>query len=113
MTTINPRDIEHIFERLRSGVVPERGLEAFVVGIDRWIARIEDATIDGGANPEAPDFDTQVQQRLEADLASLTGGKAPEDMARVLRVMFPLKQQNKFPEASALLSAKDSAAMSE
>jgi P-loop Domain of unknown function (DUF2791) len=35
MTTINPRDIEHIFERLRSGVVPERGLEAFAVGIDR------------------------------------------------------------------------------
>jgi hypothetical protein len=194
MTTINPRDIEHIFERLRSGVVPERGLEAFAVGIDRsrdeigrqldlagnnegvfkflrggygcgktfmarlalldaqaqgfatsfvvvsdndlhfhrfddvyrkvvqelatdrcdrgalgfiidrWIARIEDATIDGGANPEAEDFDTQVQQRLEEDLASLTGGKAPEDMARVLRAMFALKQQNKFAEASALLS---------
>jgi hypothetical protein len=166
MTTINPRDIEHIFERLRSGVVPERGLEAFAVGIDRargeigrqldlaannegvfkflrggygcgktfmarlalldaqaqgfatsfvvvsdndlhfhrfddvyrkvvqelatdrcdrgalgfiidrWIARIEDATIDGGANPEAEDFDAQVQQRLEEDLASLTGGIA-------------------------------------
>jgi hypothetical protein len=194
MTTINPRDIEHIFERLRSGVVPERGLEAFAVGIDRsrdeigrqlelagnnegvfkflrggygcgktfmarlalldaqaqgfatsfvvvsdndlhfhrfddvyrkvvqelatdrcdrgalgfiidrWIARIEDATIDGGANPEAEDFDTQVQQRLEEDLASLTGGKAPEDMARVLRSIFALKQQNDFAQASALLS---------
>ncbi|WP_460200611.1 BREX system ATP-binding domain-containing protein [Scytonema sp. NUACC21] len=32
---ISERDIEHIFERLRSGVVPERGLEAFAVGIDR------------------------------------------------------------------------------
>jgi hypothetical protein len=32
--SINPRDIEHIFERLRSGVVPDRGLEAFAVGID-------------------------------------------------------------------------------
>jgi P-loop Domain of unknown function (DUF2791) len=194
MSNISPRDIEHIFERLRSGVVPERGLEAFAVGIDRaraelerqldlagnnegvfkflrggygcgktfmarlalldaqaqgfatsfvvvsdndlhfhrfddvyrkvvqelatdrcdrgalgfiidrWIARVEDATIAGGANPEAPDFDTQVQQRLEEDLASLTGGKAPEDMARVLRSIFALKQQNKFPEASALLS---------
>jgi P-loop Domain of unknown function (DUF2791) len=194
MTTINPRDIEHIFERLRSGVVPERGLEAFAVGIDRsrdeigrqlqlagnnegvfkflrggygcgktfmarlalldaqakgfatsfvvvsdndlhfhrfddvyrkvvqelatdrcdrgalgfiidrWIARIEDATIDGGANPEAEDFDAQVQQRLEEDLASLTGGKAPEDMARVLRSIFALKQQNDFAQASALLS---------
>ncbi|MCY7366798.1 MAG: BREX system ATP-binding protein BrxD [Chamaesiphon sp.] len=194
MTTISPRDIEHIFERLRSGVVPERGLEAFAVGIDRsraeirrqldlaannegvfkflrggygcgktfmarlalldaqaqgfatsfvvvsdndlhfhrfddvyrkvvqelatdrcdrgalgfiidrWIARIENATIDGGANPEAEDFDAQVQQRLEEDLASLTGGKAPEDMARVLRSIFALKQKNDFAQASALLS---------
>ena len=31
---ISARDTEHIFERLRSGVVPERGLEAFAVGID-------------------------------------------------------------------------------
>ncbi|WP_310485464.1 BREX system ATP-binding protein BrxD [Chamaesiphon sp. VAR_48_metabat_403] len=194
MNNISQRDIEHIFERLRSGVVPERGLEAFAVGIDRsrgeikrqldlagnnegvfkflrggygcgktfmarlalldaqaqgfatsfvvvsdndlhfhrfddvyrkvvqelatdrcdrgalgfiidrWIARMEDAAIDGGANPEAEDFDTQVQQRIEADLGSLTGGKAPEDMTRVLRSIFALKQQNKFPEASALLS---------
>jgi P-loop Domain of unknown function (DUF2791) len=194
MTNFSPRDIEHIFERLRSGVVPERGLEAFAVGIDRsrgemqrqldlaannegvfkflrggygcgktfmarlalldaqaqgfatsfvvvsdndlhfhrfddvyrkvvqelatdrcdrgalgfildrWIARMEDATIDGGANPDAEDFDTKVQQRIEEDLASLTGGKAPEDMTRVLRSIFTLKQQNKFPEASALLS---------
>jgi hypothetical protein len=33
--SISERDIEHIFERLRSGVVPERGLEAFAVGIDK------------------------------------------------------------------------------
>ncbi|MEO1367623.1 MAG: BREX system ATP-binding domain-containing protein, partial [Acidobacteriota bacterium] len=31
---ISTRDIDHVFERLRSGVVPERGLEAFAVGID-------------------------------------------------------------------------------
>jgi hypothetical protein len=194
MTKMSQRDIEHIFERLRSGVVPERGLEAFAVGIDRsrqeiwrqldlaaknegvfkflrggygcgktfmarlalldaqaqgfatsfvvvsdndlhfhrfddvyrkvvqelatdrcergalgfildrWIARMEDAAIDGGANPDDPEFDSQVQQRIEADLASLTGGKAPEDMTRVLRSIFALKQQNQFPEASALLS---------
>jgi P-loop Domain of unknown function (DUF2791) len=194
MNNMSQRDIEHIFERLRSGVVPERGLEAFAVGIDRsrgeikrqldlagnnegvfkflrggygcgktfmarlalldaqaqgfatsfvvvsdndlhfhrfddvyrkvvqelatdrcdrgalgfiidrWIARMEDAAIDGGANPDAEDFDSQVQQRIEADLSSLTGGKAPEDMTRVLRSIFALKQQNKFPEASALLS---------
>lgn len=31
---MKPQDIEHIFERLREGMVPERGLEAFAVGID-------------------------------------------------------------------------------
>src|SRR6476661_6045490 len=35
------RDREHIFERLLSGVVPERGLEAFAVGIDRQRKEIE------------------------------------------------------------------------
>jgi hypothetical protein len=39
MINFSPRDIEHIFERLRSGVVPERGLEAFAVGIDLEIGR--------------------------------------------------------------------------
>jgi P-loop Domain of unknown function (DUF2791) len=192
--TISPKDIEHIFERLRSGVVPERGLEAFAVGIDqsrteiqrqlslagnneggfkflrggygcgktfmsrlaildaqakgfvtsfvvvsdndlhfhrfddvyrkvvqelgtnqcdrgalglildRWIARVEDAMVDGGANPEDADFDAQVQHRLEEELAALTGGQAPEDMARVLRTVFALKQNNQVAEASALLS---------
>src|ERR1700745_2220675 len=37
---ISQRDREHIFERLRSGVVPERGLERFAVGIDRQRAEI-------------------------------------------------------------------------
>lgn len=36
---ISERDIEIIFERLRSGVVPERGLEAFAVGIDPTFRR--------------------------------------------------------------------------
>ncbi len=192
--TISQRDIEHIFERLRSGVVPERGLEAFAVGIDkqrneihrqlslagdregvfkflrggygcgktfmsqltvldaqtqgfatsfivvsdndlhfykfddvyrkivqelgtnqcpkgalndiidRWIGSVEDALIDGGANEDSDDFDAQVKQRLEEDLASMTNGKAPEDMARVLRAIFELKQAGKLAEASALIS---------
>jgi P-loop Domain of unknown function (DUF2791) len=191
---ISERDIEHIFERLRSGVVPERGLEIFAVGIDkqrtelhrqlqlaadsegvfkflrggygcgktfmsrlaildaqaqgfatsfvvvsdndlqfykfddvyrkvvqelgtsscarsalsdiidRWIARIEYALIAGGANENSDEFDDQVQQRMEEELASLTGGKAPEDMARVLRTIFSLKQKGEIAEASALLS---------
>jgi hypothetical protein len=192
--TISPRDIEHIFERLRSGVVPDRGLEAFAVGIDmqrgevhrqlalasdnegtfkflrggygcgktfmsrlalldaqaqgfatsfvvvsdndlhfhrfddvyrkvvqelgtsscergalsdvidRWIARVEDALVATGADVEAADFDQKVQARIEEDLASLTGGKAPEDMIRVLRTIFELKQKGDIVEASALLS---------
>ena len=191
---ISKRDIEHIFERLRSGVVPERGLEAFAVGIDkqrteidrqlklaadgeggfkffrggygcgktfmsrlsvleaqvqgfatsfvvvsdndlhfykfddvyrkvvqelgtnscprgalsdiidRWIAKVEDALIAGGADEDSDDFDTQVKERIDQELASMTGGKAPEDMARVLRAIFELKQEGKIAEASALIS---------
>jgi len=188
------RDREHIFERLRSGVVPERGLEAFAVGIekqraeigrlldlaaagegvfkflrggygcgktfmarlalldaqargfatsfvvvsdndfhlhkfenlyrrvvqelgtsscprgalgdiiDRWIARVENALVDGGANDRAPEFDHQVEARIGEDITSLTGGKAPEDLGRVLREVFKLKQAGKVREAGALLS---------
>ena len=72
--------------------------------IDRWIAKVEDALIDGGADENSPDFDQAVAQRLEAELASLTGGKAPEDMSRVLRTIFTLKQAGKIAEASALIA---------
>ena len=191
---MSERDLEHIFERLRSGVVPERGLETFAVGIekqrteihrqlklaangeglfkflrggygcgktfmcrlalsdaqaqgfvtsfvvvsendlyfhkfddvyrkvvqelatsscprgaladilDRWIAKVEDALIAAGADEESAEFDDKVAKRMEEELASLTGGKAPEDMARVLRTIFDLKQKGQFAEASALLS---------
>ena len=169
---LSRKDIEHIFERLRSGVVPERGLDTFAVGIerqrgelqrllalaesgegvfkflrggygcgktfmarlavldaqargfatsfvvvsdndlhfykfddvyrkvvqelgtascrrgalgdiiDRWIAKVEAALIAGGADEKDAGFDDQVQHRLEEELTALTGGKAPEDMAR-------------------------------
>lgn len=188
------RDVEHVFERLRSGVVPERGLDAFAVGIerqraelkrqldlahageglfkflrggygcgktfmarlaildaqergfatsfvvvsdndlhfhrfddvyrkvvqelgtascprgalgdivDRWIAKVENALVEGGTDDRAPDFDAKVQQRMGEEIASLTGGKAPEDLARVLRQIFALKQAGKNVEAGALLS---------
>lgn len=191
---ISKKDTEHILERLRSGTVPERGLEAFSVGIDkqeteirrqlglassgegvfkflrggygcgktfmsrlavleaqsqgfatsfvvvsdndlhfykfddvyrkvvqelgtnscprgalsdiidRWIAKVEDALIAGGADEDSGQFDAQVQQRMEEELASLTAGKAPEDMARVLRAIFQLKQKGNIAEASALLA---------
>lgn len=190
---LSERDIEHIFEKLRSGVVPERGLETFAVGIeqqraeihrqlklagdregvfkffrggygcgktfmsrltlndaqsqgfatsfvvvsdndlhfhkfddvyrrvvqelgtnscprgaladilDRWISKVEDSLIAAGADENSSEFDAIVAKRLE-ELASITGGKAPEDMARVLRSIFELKQQGNFSEASALIS---------
>ncbi len=188
------RDREHIFERLRSGVVPERGLEDFAVGIerqraeigrvldlaaagegvfkfirggygcgktfmsklalhdaqakgfatsfvvvsdndlhfhkfddvyrkvvqelgtsscprgalgdiiDRWIAKVENALIAGGASEDAADFNQKVQKRIEEDITSLTGGKVPEDLGRVLREVFKLKQAGKVREAGALMS---------
>jgi hypothetical protein len=188
------RDVNHIFERLRSGVVPERGLDAFAVGIerqraelgrvldlaqagegvfkflrggygcgktfmsrlavldaqargfatsfvvvsdndlhfhrfdelyrkivqelgtsscprgaladivDRWIAKVENALVAAGADEAAPGFDAQVQKRIGEEIASLTGGKAPEDFARVLREIFALKQAGKGADAGALLS---------
>lgn len=188
------RDRDHIFERLRSGVVPERGLEAFAVGvekqraeihrllglaasgegvfkflrggygcgktfmarlaildaqakgfatsfvvvsdndfhlhkfddlyrrvvqelgtsscprgalgdiIDRWIGKVEAALIDGGADENAADFDAQVQKRIGEEIVSRTGGKAPEDLGRVLREIFRLKQAGQVREAGALMS---------
>lgn len=35
MSTLTSRDVEHIFEALRKGLVPERGIDAFAVGIDK------------------------------------------------------------------------------
>ena len=191
---LSRRDVDHVFERLRSGVVPERGLESFAVGIerqraevgrlldlaegqegvfkflrggygcgktfmarlaildaqsrgfatsfvvvsdndlhfhrfddvyrkvvqelgtsscprgalgdvvDRWIAKVERALVDAGADDAAPDFDAKVQKRMGEEIASHTGGKAPEDLARVLREIFVLKQAGKNAEAGALLS---------
>lgn len=35
MSTLTRKDIDHIFESLRKGLVPERGIETFAVGIDK------------------------------------------------------------------------------
>src|SRR5215217_1012013 len=35
MKTLTRAEVEHIFESLRKGLVPERGIEAFAVGIER------------------------------------------------------------------------------
>ncbi len=192
--TLSKRDVDHIFDRLRSGVVPERGLDAYAVGVerqrseigrmldlakggegvfkflrggygggktfmartavldaqargfatsfvvvsdndlrfhrfddvyrkvveglatascprgalgdmlDRWIAKVEDALIAGGADEKSPDFDVLVQKRMEEDIASYTGGRAPEDFARALRTIFEMKQKGRPQDAAALVS---------
>src|SRR4051812_47633750 len=35
MSTLTTRDIAHIFEALRKGLVPERGIDAFAVGVEK------------------------------------------------------------------------------
>ena len=35
MSTLTRRDVEHVFESLRKGLVPERGIDAFAVGIEK------------------------------------------------------------------------------
>ena len=194
MSVLTARDKDHVFEALRKGLVPERGLDAFAVGIeraraelhrqldlaragegtikflrggygcgktfmarlaaldaqqqgfatsfvvvsdndlkfhrfddvyrkvvtelstascprgalgdvlDRWIARIEDQMIDAGADEDADDFDAQVRARLEEELASLTGGQAPQDFIRVVQAIFDCKQEGELADAGALLS---------
>jgi hypothetical protein len=194
MTTMTHRDIQHIFESLRKGLVPERGIDAFAVGIeklrgemdrqlelahngegtikflrggygcgktfmarltlldaqekgfvtsfvvvsdndlrfhrfddvyrkvmielgtnvcprgamgdilDRWIAKVEDALIAGGEDEEADDFDQKVRKRIDEDLASMTGGKAPQDFVRVIQSIFDLKQEGNLADAGSLIS---------
>jgi hypothetical protein len=194
MSTLTQKDLAHVFESLRKGLVPERGIDAFAVGVekprgelgrqldlaevgegtikflrggygcgktfmarlaildarargfatsfvvvsdndlrfhrfddvyrkvmtelgtascergalgdilDRWIGRIEESLIATGADETAADFDAQVAARLDADLASMTGGKAPQDFVRVVQTIFALKQQGEVSEAGSLIS---------
>jgi hypothetical protein len=99
----------HKFDHVYRKVVQELGTSSCPRGalsdiIDRWIAKVENALIAGGADENAADFDEQVQKRIQADITSLTGGKAPEDLGRVLREVFKLKQAGKVSEAGALMS---------
>ncbi len=194
MTQMSPRDVKHVFESLRKGLVPERGIETFAEGIekpraelhrqldlaasgegtikflrggygcgktflarlalldaqsrnfatsfvvvsdndlrfhrfddvyrkvmielgtavcprgamgdilDRWIGKIEYALVSAGADEDADDFDAKVQARLNDDLASMTGGQAPQDFVRVIQTIFELKQAGETGDAGALTS---------
>jgi len=194
MSTLTRNDIEHVFESLRKGLVPERGIDAFAVGVekqrgelhrqlelarnsdgtikflrggygcgktfmarlaildaqarnfatsfvvvsdndlhfhrfddvyrkvltelgtascprgalgdilDRWIGRVEEGLIAAGQDADSPGFDDQVRQRLNDDLASMTGGRAPQDFIRVIQTIFELKQRGDVSEAGSLIS---------
>ncbi len=72
--------------------------------LDRWVAHVEESLLALGADENDPDFDQQVLRELDARLKSATGGKAPEDMVRVIRKIFELKQQGNLVDAGALIS---------
>ncbi|MFH1468123.1 MAG: BREX system ATP-binding domain-containing protein [Pseudomonadota bacterium] len=94
----------HRFDDVYRKVMTELGTASCPRGalgdvLDRWIGQLEGGLNAGGADPEAPDFDAAVR-RLDDDLASLTGGKAPQDFVRVIQAIFDLKQQGElFPAA--------------
>lgn len=41
MTTLSLRDTKHVFEKLRTGLVPERGLDSYAEGIDKELGEID------------------------------------------------------------------------
>ncbi len=99
----------HRFDDVYRKVVAELGTSRCPRGalgdvLDRWIARVEDRLIDAGADEDAPDFDQRVQQRLDQELARLTGGQAPADFVRVVQTIFRHKQESRYADAGALLS---------
>jgi hypothetical protein len=97
------------FDDVYRKVVQELGTNSCPRGalndiVDRWIAKVEESLIAGGSDQNHADFDVTVQRRMEEEIASKTGGKAPEDFARVLRTVFALKQAGNVQAAGSLLS---------
>ena len=72
--------------------------------LDRWIYKVEESLIAGGADENADDFDEQVRTRLSENLHSSTKGNVPQDMVRVVQAIFELKQEGNLSEAGALVS---------
>jgi len=99
----------HRFDDVYRKVLTELGTASCPRGalgdvLDRWIGRVEESLIAGGEDDNAPDFDDRVRQRLNDDLAAMTGGQAPQDFVRVIQTIFELKQQGDVAEAGALIS---------
>lgn len=72
--------------------------------IDRWIGNVEDMLIDGGEDPDAPDFDEKVSKRFAEELRSSTNGEVPDDFVRVVDAIFRAKQAGEYSTASELIS---------
>lgn len=99
----------HRFEEVYRKVVTELGTQTCARGalgdvLDRWIGRIEEGLVSAGVDDGAPDFDGRVRSKLEEELATLTGGKAPADFVRVVQTIFELKQAGELADAASLLS---------
>src|SRR5580765_7392338 len=165
MSTLTRAGVEHVFESLRKGLVPEQGIDAFAVGVEKprgeihrqlemaasgegtvkflrggygcgktFMARLAvlDAQARGfatsfvvvsdndlrfqrfddvyrkvmtelgtaschrgalGEDENAARFDAKVRQRLADNLASVTGGQAPQEFVRVIQTSCELKQR--------------------
>ncbi len=99
----------HQFDEVYRKVVTELATASCARGalgdiLDRWIGAIEEALIAAGLSPDASDFDARVRARLDADLATFTGGKAPQEFVQVLQAIFDAKQRGDLGEAAALVS---------
>jgi hypothetical protein len=99
----------HRFEEVYRKVVTELGTQTCPRGalgdiLDRWIGRIEEGLVNAGVDDSAADFDARVRSKLDEELATLTGGKAPQDFVRVVQTIFELKQEGELAEASSLSS---------
>jgi hypothetical protein len=99
----------HAFDEVYRKVVGELATTACPRGalgdiIDRWIGAIEEGLIGLGEDPDGKGFDAKVRSKLEEELSALTGGRAPEDMVRVVRAIFDLKQKGELADAGALVS---------
>jgi hypothetical protein len=99
----------HKFDELYRKVVSSLGTRSCRRGalgdiIDRWIGRIEDLLVATGVAEDDPAFDDKVRAKLDEQLGAMTGGQAPEDMVRVLRAVFDLKDKGDLDGAGALLA---------
>ncbi len=99
----------HKFDELYRKVVSALSTNACPQGalgdiLDRWIGGIEEGLLELGLADDDPTFDAKVLAKLDEQLTGLTGGRAPNDMIRVVRRVFELKQQGRLRDAAALVS---------